>query len=368
MSLVEELDRLTRPGDLGEKVDDSSVRCLACAHTCLIRDGQRGVCKIRFNREGKLQVPWGYVSSIQVDPIEKKPFYHFLAGSDALTFGMLGCNLQCDYCQNWLTSQALREEDSERLSGIIRKISSDEIVEYGKQYGADVVASSYNEPLISSEWARDIFIKAGQAGLKQVYVSNGFATPDVLDYLKPVIQGFRIDLKTMQEDNYRDLGGRLQPVLDSIQYAYQLGFWVEIVTLIIPGFNDSPGELSDIAGFIRSVSPHIPWHVTAFRPDYKMMDKPRTSAAQLLTAVDIGKKQGLNYIYAGNMPGSVGKYENTICHNCQSSLIDRRGYLILKYLITAEGTCPDCETRIPGVWTEHPERINTAGPGFPRMI
>lgn len=368
MSLVEELDRLTRPGDLGEKVDDNSVRCLACAHTCLIRDGKRGVCKIRFNREGKLQVPWGYVSSIQVDPIEKKPFYHFLAGSDALTFGMLGCNLRCDYCQNWLTSQALREKGTEHLSGIIRRLSSDEIVDFGLQYGAEVVASSYNEPLISSEWARDIFIKAGQAGLKQVYVSNGFATPDVLDYLKPVLQGFKVDLKTMQEDHYRDLGGRLQPVLDSIQYAHQLGLWVEIVTLIVPGFNDSPGELLETAGFIRSVSPNIPWHVSAFRPDYKMTDKPRTSVAQLLTAVDIGKKQGLNYIYAGNMPGSVGEYENTICHNCESILIDRRGYLIRKYRITAEGTCPDCETRIPGVWTEHPEKINTADPGFPRMI
>lgn len=368
MRLIEELDRLTRPGDLGEKVDDSSVRCLACGHTCLIRDGKRGVCKIRFNREGKLQVPWGYVSSIQVDPIEKKPFYHFLAGSDALTFGMLGCNLRCDYCQNWLTSQALREKGTEHLSGIIRRLSSDEIVDFGLQYGAEVVASSYNEPLISSEWARDIFIKAGKAGLKQVYVSNGFATPDVLDYLKPVLQGFKVDLKTMQEDHYRDLGGRLQPVLDSIQYAHKLGLWVEIVTLIVPGFNDSPGELLEIAGFIRSVSPNIPWHVSAFRPDYKMTDKPRTSVAQLLTAVDIGKKQGLNYIYAGNMPGSVGEYENTICHNCESILIDRQGYLIRKYRITAEGTCPDCETRIPGVWTEHPERINTAEPGFPRMI
>lgn len=368
MRLIEELDRLTRPGDLGEKVDDSSVRCLACAHTCLIQDGKRGVCKIRFNREGKLQVPWGYVSSIQVDPIEKKPFYHFLAGSDALTFGMLGCNLRCDYCQNWLTSQALREKGTEHLSGIIRRLSSDEIVDFGLQYGAEVVASSYNEPLISSEWARDIFIKAGKAGLKQVYVSNGFATPDVLDYLKPVLQGYKVDLKTMQEDHYRDLGGRLQPVLDSIQYAHKLGLWVEIVTLIVPGFNDSPGELLEIAGFIRSVSHNIPWHVSAFRPDYKMTDKPRTSVAQLLTAVDIGKKQGLNYIYAGNMPGSVGEYENTICHNCESILIDRQGYLIRKYRITAEGTCPDCETRIPGVWTEHPERINTAEPGFPRMI
>ncbi|MCJ7717277.1 MAG: AmmeMemoRadiSam system radical SAM enzyme [Anaerolineales bacterium] len=368
MSLVDELDRLTGPGDLGESLDDKTVRCQACAHTCLIREGQRGICNIRFNRGGELQVPWGYVTSLQVDPIEKKPFYHFLAGSDALTFGMLGCNLHCDYCQNWLTSQALREKGTDRLAGIIRELSSDEIIRHGMQSGAEVVASSYNEPLITSEWAREIFIKAGQAGLKQVYISNGFATKTVLDYLKPVLQGFKVDLKTMQEDHYRDLGGRLKPVLDSIQYAHQQGLWVEIVTLIVPGFNDSSSELAEIAGFIKSVSKNIPWHVTAFRPDYKMTDKPRTSAAQLLKAVEIGKKQGLNYIYAGNMPGGVGEFEDTFCHNCQSSLIKRQGYLIKEYRITSEGTCPDCETSIPGVWTKHPDQINTSGFGFPRMI
>jgi pyruvate formate lyase activating enzyme len=368
MSLAETLDQLTRPGDLAEKLEDNSVRCLACAHSCLIREGKRGICKIRFNREGELQVPWGYVSSIQVDPIEKKPFYHFLAGSEALTFGMLGCNLQCDYCQNWLTSQALREKGTDKLSGMIRRLSSEEIVGYGIQYGAEVVASSYNEPLITSEWAREIFTKAGQAGLKQVYVSNGFATPDVLDYLKPALQGFKVDLKTMQEDHYRDLGGRLQPVLDSIQYAHGLGMWVEIVTLLVPDFNDSSQELVDIARFILSVSPNIPWHISAFRPDYKMMDKPRTSPAQLRKAVEIGFQEGLNYVYAGNMPGSVGEYENTLCHHCRSRLIQRQGYLILSYQITPQGTCPDCGTRIPGHWTENPERLNRSGRGFPQMI
>ncbi len=263
MGLVEELDRLTRPGDLVEKMDDSSVRCLACAHTHLIREEQRGVCKIRFNREGKLQVPWGYASSIQIDPIEKKPSYHFLAGSDALTFGMLGNNLHCDYCQNWLTSQALREKDIEWLSGIIRRISSDEIVEYGIQYGADVVVSSYNELLISSEWARDIFIKAGQAGLIQVYVSNGFATQDVLDYLKPVLQGLKVDLKTMQEYHYRDLGGRLQPVLDSIKYSYQLGLWVDILIfsfldlMILP---ESCRILPGLSGLFHPIFPGMSEH------------------------------------------------------------------------------------------------------------
>ncbi len=368
MSLAEQLDRLTRPGDLAEPLEEKTVRCLACAHACRIREGKRGICQIRFNQEGELQVPWGYVSSLQVDPIEKKPFYHFLAGSDALTFGMLGCNLQCDYCQNWITSQALREDGSERVSGFLRKISSKEIVDYGVHYGAEVVASSYNEPLITSEWAKDIFSKAGKAGLKQVYVSNGFATPEVLDYLNPVLEGFKVDLKTMQKTHYRDLGGRLDPVLDSIQYAHDLGMWVEIVTLIVPGFNDTPEELNEIAGFIQSVSADIPWHVTAFRPDYKMTDKPRTSPAQLLKAVEIGFQHGLKYVYPGNMPGGVGEFENTNCHNCQTRLIERRGYIILNYRITAGGDCPDCGTRIPGIWTEDPESLNPLSPGDPKVI
>ena len=263
MSLAEELDRLTQPGELVVQLDDQAVRCRACAHNCKIAEGKRGVCKVRFNQKGKLFVPWGYVSALQVDPIEKKPFYHFLAGSDALTFGMLGCNFKCDYCQNWLTSQALKEEASERLSGYVREISSQEIIDIGLHYGAEVVASSYNEPLITSEWAKEIFHKAGQSGIKQVYVSNGFASREVIDYLKPDLLGFKVDLKTMQEDHYRQLGGKLEPVLDSIQYAHKLGLWVEVVTLVVPGFNDSMDELTDLANTIQSISPDIPWHVSA---------------------------------------------------------------------------------------------------------
>jgi pyruvate formate lyase activating enzyme len=368
MSLAEELDRLTKPGKLGIKLEKQAVRCQACAHTCKISEGKRGVCKVRFNHQGELRVPWGYVSSLQVDPIEKKPFYHFLAGSDALTFGMLGCNLKCDYCQNWLTSQALKESASERLTGYVREISSQEVVDIGLQYGAEVVASSYNEPLITSEWAKDIFIKAGKSGIKQVYVSNGFASQEVIDYLKPDLQGFKIDLKTMQEDHYRELGGKLQPVLDSIQYAHKLGLWVEIVTLVVPGFNDSVDELTDLANTIHSISPDIPWHVSAFRPDYKMTDKPRTPAAQILKAIEIGYEAGLHYVYGGNIPGGVGEFENTICHHCQTPLIKRTGYMIHNYRITPQGTCPDCGNKIPGIWTDKPDRKKTSAGGFPRIM
>lgn len=354
MHLMDVLDQMTKPGDLVNKLDQQTLRCLACAHRCVIKPGNRGICKIRFNQEGQLMVPSGYVSALQVDPIEKKPFYHFLAGADALTFGMLGCNLKCDYCQNWFTSQALREEGTDRLVDYLQQISPEELVRYGKESGAEVIASSYNEPLITSEWAREIFELAGLAGLRQVYISNGFATPDVLDYLNPVLQGFKVDLKTMKADHYRDLGGGLQPVLDSIKYAFDLGLWVEIVTLLVPGFNDSTDELKDMAAFIHAVSPKIPWHVTAFRPDFKMRDKPRTSTHQILNAVEIGYEQGLQYVYGGNLPGSLGKYEHTSCHNCQQMLIRRRGFFIQEYHITSQGTCPACGTSIPGVWTTTP--------------
>jgi pyruvate formate lyase activating enzyme len=350
MKLQDQLDQYTHPAELVEQLENDSLRCLACAHTCRLKPGQRGICKIRFNQDGKLQAPWGYVSSLQVDPIEKKPFYHFLPGSDALTFGMLGCNLQCDYCQNWLTSQALREEGTDHLTGYLKILLPEEVVAYGTRLGAKVVASSYNEPLITSEWAKTIFSQSNQAGLKNVYVSNGFATREALDYLKPVLQGFKVDLKTMQPDHYRQLGGGLEPVLDSIAYAWELGLWVEIVTLLVPGFNDSKEELNDMASFIHSISPGIPWHVTAFRPEYKMRDKPRTAIRQIMEAVEIGYQTGLQYVYGGNMPGSLGKYEHTSCHNCQTILIKRWGFSIQQYRITPHGKCPECGENIPGYW------------------
>jgi pyruvate formate lyase activating enzyme len=368
MNLQDELDRRTKPGNLYVTQDENEIRCLACAHRCLIKPGNRGICQLRFNQEGKLYVPWGYVTSLQVDPVEKKPFYHCLAGTDALTFGMLGCNLQCDYCQNWLTSQALRESGSNRLTSYLRDLNLNQIIDYGIKYGAEVVASSYNEPLITSEWAHDIFARATQEGLKTVYISNGFATPEVLDYLEPVLDGFKVDLKTIQEDHYRDLGGRLQPVLDSIKYAHSLGLWVEIVTLLVPGFNDTRKELEQLAEFILSVSPEIPWHITAFHPDYKMQDRSRTSAVQIKTAVEIGYQKGLYYVYGGNLPGILGDLEHTWCHNCKELLIKRSGFSILDYRITAKGNCPECEQKIPGIWSENPASLVKPGVGFPRIV
>lgn len=367
-TVADVLDSLTVEGELYERLADGSVLCFACGHRCLIRPGKRGICKVRYNQDGLLRVPFGYVSGLQVDPIEKKPFFHFLAGSDALTFGMLGCDFHCSFCQNHLSSQFLRDPASNLAASYVRKVSAEQMVKLALESSAEVIASSYNEPLITSEWAVAIFRQAVQAGLKCVYISNGNATPEVLRYLRPYVSGYKIDLKTMQDRHYRRLGGVLQHVLDSIRLAHELGFWVEVVTLLIPGFNDSTEELLDAARYIVSVSPDIPWHVTAFHPDYKMMDTPPTPPRTLLKAAEIGQEAGLRFVYAGNLPGRVGEYESTFCPQCKTLLVGRQGYTLFKYQITADGKCPQCGTIIPGVWSDRPQAVRLGGWGMPRAI
>ena len=356
-SLAEILDMMTSPGELVERLPEQAVRCTACGHRCLIRDGGRGICKVRFNAGGTLQVPWGYVAALQCDPTEKKPFYHLYPGSDALTFGMLGCDFHCGYCQNWVTSQALRNPAADIAGGYLRQITPTDLVAYGKQLGASVVASSYNEPLITTEWAAAIFAEAVAEGMQCAFVSNGNATPEALDYLAPYLTAYKVDLKSMQDRNYRALGGVLQHVLDTIQMAHDRGLWVEVVTLVVPGFNDSTDELMDAARFIRSVSPDIPWHVTAFHPEYQMQDTSRTGVETLIRAAEIGDEAGLNYVYAGNALGQVESYEDTRCPDCQRTLIRRIGYVVLEYNLLGDGTCPDCGTRIPGVWPLSPDDV-----------
>lgn len=364
----ETLDTLTIEGALYERLSEGDVRCTACAHRCLIHPGKRGICQVRYNRDGKLFVPWGYVAALQADPIEKKPFFHVMPGDEVLTFGMLGCDFHCSYCQNWFTSQALRDPASDEAQGLVRRVSPEQVVATARRAGAQIIASSYNEPLITSEWAVSIFQLAQQAGMKCVYVSNGNATPEALHYLRPYLVGYKIDLKTMQDKHYRQLGGVLQHVLDSIQLAHALGLWVEVVTLVVPGFNDSTEELMEAARFIASVSPDIPWHVTAFHPDYKMMEPAPTSVATLLRAAEIGEESGLRFVYAGNIPGRTKGYENTYCPHCRSLVIERTAYVIRGYHLTAQGACPKCGTKIAGVWTEQPETVRQGGWGFPRRI
>jgi pyruvate formate lyase activating enzyme len=349
-TLAERLDTLSKPGWLVNAGDSQSVDCYACAHRCHIKPGQRGVCKMRFNRDGALMVPWGYVSAANVDPIEKKPFMHFLPGADALTFGMLGCNFHCDFCQNWVSSQALRDPASEGSGAYIRETTAQELVNHALRSGAQIIASSYNEPLITTEWAIEIFKLARQEKLRTVYVSNGFATPEVLAALRPVLDGFKVDLKCMTDEKYRTVGGRLQVILDTIKQAHEMGLWVEVVTLVIPGFNDSDAELRESARYLVSVSADIPWHVTSFYPTYKHLEAGRTSASILQRAAQIGQEQGLKYVYAGNLPGRVGSLEDTHCPNCRTLLIHRAGFTLLENLITRAGACPTCGESIAGIW------------------
>jgi pyruvate formate lyase activating enzyme len=349
VSLQEALDASTVEGDphLYKKLEDEKVRCFACGHHCLIFSGQRGICKVRYNEGGTLRVPYGYAAGVQSDPVEKKPYFHAMPGSNALTFGMLGCDFHCSYCQNWVTSQALRDSAA---GAAPTHFTPEALIQAAQRTEARLVVSSYNEPLITSEWSVTIFKQAKAAGLLTGFVSNGNATSEALDFIKPYTDCYKVDLKSMRQKNYKELGGVLKHVLWTIEALHERGFWLEVLTLVVPGFNDSAEELRDAAQFIAGVSPDIPWHVTAFHKDYKMTEPDNTTSVTLIRAAEIGAEAGLHYVYAGNRPGEVGPWENTYCPNCKTVLIERYGYVILGYHLTDDAQCPKCHHAIPGLW------------------
>lgn len=343
--------------------EGGKVQCLACGHRCWILPGRSGVCRVRFNADGDLRAPAGYVAGVQIDPIEKKPFYHAFPARDALSFGMLGCDLHCSYCQNWVTSQALRDD-----AAIARPnfATPDRLIALAKQHRIPVMVSTYNEPLITADWAVEIFKLARVEGIVCGFVSNGNATPEVLEFIRPYVDLYKVDLKGFDDKNYRKLGGVLGNVLDTIKHLKQMDFWVEVVTLVVPGFNDGDDELRAIADFLAGVSCDIPWHVTAFRPDYKMTDVSRTPTQTLLRAYDLGKSAGLRYVYPGNIPGGADTRENTYCPTCEKLLIRRRGFTVLENRMKG-ANCPFCSTPIPGVWEETPPG-RTHGAGIPLPV
>ena len=350
-TLADVLNERVREAELYERRADHWVRCVACGHACRIPDGAVGVCKVRVNRGGRLFAPWGYVAGAHCDPIEKKPFFHAWPGSLAFSFGMLGCDLHCGYCQNWVTSQALRDP---RAVSPPADVTPEQLVAEAVRTGARTVVSTYNEPLITSEWAVAVFRAARAAGLATGYVSNGNGTPEVLQYLAPWVDLYKIDLKSFDDRHYRTLGGRLQPILDTIRGLHARGIWIEIVTLLVPGFNDTDGELRALVAFIADVCPAIPWHVTAFHPDYKMSDTPPTTTAMLARAAALGREGGLRFVYAGNLPGRVGRLEDTVCPRCGLVLVERRGFVVERCRVTGEGACPSCDSPIPGRWDHTP--------------
>jgi len=347
---------------LVEQLDRDRVRCYACGHQCPIPEGAVGVCKVRFNRGGRLFVPWGYVGGVQCDPVEKKPFFHAYPGALAYSFGMLGCDLHCSYCQNWVTSQALR--DPHAVAPPL-DTTPQSLVQDALREDARILVSTYNEPLITSEWAVAVFTDARKQGLVTGFVSNGNGTPQMLEYLRPHIDLYKVDLKSFDDRHYRELGGRLQPILDTIAWLHQAGVWLEIVTLLVPGFNDGEQELRELTAFLASVSPDIPWHVTAFHRDYKMTGPPNTTPAMLLRAAAIAREAGLRYIYAGNLPGRVQDFEHTFCPACGEKLIGRYGYLVTEYRLTKDGACPRCASPVPGRWSAGFDGQRTAHPFLP---
>ncbi len=341
------LSRRVKEGVLFRAVDSETTECYACGHRCKIHEGKFGICKIRYREKGKLMVPTGYTAGIQLDPIEKKPFFHVYPGGKALSFGMLGCDLHCAYCQNWLTSQALNDS----LTGVFPEdITPLQLVRLATDHEARVLTSTYNEPLITSEWAVEVFAEGKKHGLIGSFVSNGNATPEVLDFIRPYVDLYKVDLKSFDDKNYRKLGTTLRNVTSSIEGIFSRGFWLEIVTLVIPGFNDSDEELRSIAQFIKSISGNIPWHVTAFHRDYKMRDPQNTSAETLIRAARIGRAEGLRYVYTGNRPGETKSWENTYCPSCDEMLVEREGYRVQRNNVI-HGACPKCKTTIPGVWS-----------------
>jgi pyruvate formate lyase activating enzyme len=351
ISLEQLLAARTAPGCLFSALPDGRIQCCACAHRCSLKSGQSGICRVRFNQEGILRVPFNYTAGLQADPIEKKPFFHVLPGAKAFSFGMLGCNYGCDYCQNWVTSQTLKDPATDNLKADLLDIHATDLVRLALEQGCSVMTSTYNEPLITSEWAVAIFRLAKEQKLLTSYVSNGNATPEVLKFLRPHLDLFKVDLKAFKEETYRKtFSGSLQSVLETIEWLKKNNIWVEVVTLVVPGLNDSEKELKDIASFLVSISPDIPWHVTAFYPTYRMENRPSTDPYLLKRAWEIGKTAGLHYVYSGNRPGEVDTTENTDCPSCGKLLVERRGYQILQNFMGPSGQCPACRSSIPGRW------------------
>jgi len=325
---------------------DGEVNCELCSHHCRIKDGRRGICGVRENRSGVLySLVYGWLVAEHVDPIEKKPLFHFLPGSLSYSISTVGCNFRCRHCQNFSISQP-GDFPADNPPGILR--TPQYVVDHAEASGCRSISYTYVEPTIFFEFAYDCSVLARSRGLKNVFVSNGFMSEKTTRKLAPVLDAINIDIKAFTEDFYHKIcGARLQPVLDTVRLMHELGVWVEITTLIIPGLNDSEAELKAIADFIVAIDSSMPWHVTAFYPTYKLTDRPATPAHTLQKAREIGLAAGLKHVYEGNIPGAGG--EDTVCPSCQALLIKRYGFRIQENRL-AHGRCPQCGERMAGVW------------------
>lgn len=333
---------------LYERLADKKVRCNLCSHRCMIREGHKGVCRVRENRGGKLYtLVYGRTISEHVDPIEKKPLYHFHPGSRAYSIATPGCNFRCRWCQNWEISQMPREEHF--MTG--RDSPPERIVAAAREARCRSVAYTYTEPTVFFEYAYDTARLAHATGLANLYITNGYMTPEMLQTIQPYLDAANVDLKAFREETYRRyVGGRLSPILDNMKLMKRLGIWLEVTTLVIPGINDETDELRDAARFVaREIGPETPWHISRFSPAYQMRDRPPTPLDTLRQARDLGLSEGLHNVYLGN----VGRESDTVCSACGRLLIRRRGRFIAENHVR-EGRCPSCGSPVAGVGMDGP--------------
>ncbi len=330
---------------LSKKLSNQTVQCLACEWKCTLKPGMVGVCGVRKNVAGSLMLlVWGKLTAVAVDPMEKKPLYHFLPGSQILSMGTVGCNFSCEFCQNFWESQKSKEVGI-KVEELGERVKPKNLVEYCVKNKIPAIAFTYNEPTIFSEWAVEVMKVAKKKGIKGVFVTNGYMTRETLDYLDNYIDAYNIDLKSFSDKFYGEVcRAKLKPVLNNIAEIYKRKKWVEVTTLIIPGKNDSQKELKQIAKFLANISKNIVWHVSAFHPDYRMLDVESTGYEKLKEAVETGRGLGLNYVYAGN----IDKFNTTFCPKCKTEVIIRCGYQVENKL--KRGVCPKCYHKLAGVW------------------
>ncbi|MBN1868427.1 AmmeMemoRadiSam system radical SAM enzyme [Candidatus Sumerlaeota bacterium] len=333
---------------LYESEAEGWVRCDLCHHRCRIAPGQAGVCRARRNRDGKLEsLVYARCIAHNADPIEKKPLFHFLPGTLSFSVATVGCNFRCTFCQNYLISQSLRA-DSDRIPGEIVEPAT--LVAEALARQCRSISFTYTEPTVFFEYALDTARLAAEKGLPSCFVSNGFMTRRAVDEISPYLKAINVDLKSFNEETYRrEIGGTLSGVLSTIEHLYDKGVWVEVTTLLVPGLNDSREEIRSIARFVAGLSPDIPWHVSRFYPQFQMQDRGPTPTESIWEALEIGREEGLRYVYCGNARDE--RYESTWCGRCGAPLIDRSGYTILSNRLGPDGLCPECNTPCPGVWS-----------------
>ncbi len=330
---------------LYKTLEQGKVRCLTCAHRCVIGNGKRGVCGVRENRDGKLYtLVFGKLIAMNVDPIEKKPLFHFYPGTRSFSIATVGCNMHCLHCQNSNISQMPKERGQIEGSDFL----PEDVVKSALKNGCKTIAYTYTEPTVYWDFAFECSRLAHEHNIKNIFVTNGYLSKESLNEIAPFLDGANVDLKSFKDKTYRTVcGARLKPVLNTIQNMKRLGIWIEVTTLLIPDLNDSDEELNDIAVFLRDLDPGIPWHITRFYPTYRMTDRRPTDVEALRKAREIGFNAGIRYVYTGNVPGEDG--EATFCHSCGARLIHRWGFDLMGNRIT-EGRCPECGAEIDGVW------------------